>query len=45
MPPEVAIAFRPASLLEALHKSGHRTYVPQPSPDVFHTYVCSKVSA
>jgi hypothetical protein len=41
----VKSAFRPAPLLEALHKSGHRTYVIQPSPEAFHTYVCSKISA
>ena len=41
----VKSAFRPAPLLEALHKAGHRTYVIQPSPEAFHTYVCSKISA
>jgi hypothetical protein len=41
----VKSAFRPAPLLEALHKSGHRTYVTQPSSEAFHTYVCSKISA
>ncbi len=38
----VKSAFRPAPLLEALHKAGHRTYVTMPSPDLFHTYVCPK---
>ncbi len=40
----VKSAFRPAPLLDALHQAGHRTYVIQPSPDVFHTYVCPKRS-
>jgi hypothetical protein len=38
----VRSAFRPAPLLEALHKAGHRTYVTQVTPDAFHTYVCPK---
>jgi hypothetical protein len=42
---KVKSAFRPAPLLEALHKAGHRTYVTQPSPDAFCTYVCPKSSA
>jgi Domain of unknown function (DUF1858)/Uncharacterized conserved protein (DUF2249) len=41
----VKSAFRPAPLLEALHKAGHRTYVTKASPDAFHTYVCPKASA
>ena len=41
----VKSAFRPAPLLEALHKAGHRTYVTKPSPDAFHTYVCPKGSS
>jgi hypothetical protein len=41
----VKSAFRPAPLLEALHKAGHRTYVTKASPDAFHTYVCPKGSA
>lgn len=41
----VRSAFRPAPLLEALHKAGHRTYVAQAAPDAFHTYVCPKGSA
>ena len=40
----VKSAFRPAPLLEALHKAGHRTYVTKPSLDIFHTYVCPKGS-
>jgi hypothetical protein len=35
-------AFRPAPLLEALHKAGHRTYVTQPAPGTFLTYVRPK---
>jgi hypothetical protein len=38
----VKSAFRPAPLLEALHKAGHSTYVRQVSPDSFHTYVFRK---
>jgi len=38
----VKSAFRPAPLLEALHKAGHRTYVTKASPEAFHTYVCPK---
>lgn len=41
----VRSAFRPAPLLEALQKAGHRTYVTKASPDAFHTYVCPKGSA
>jgi hypothetical protein len=41
----VKSAFRPAPLLEALHKAGHRTYVTKASPDAFHTYVWPKGSA
>lgn len=41
----VRSAFRPAPLLEALHKAGHQTYVTQAAPDAFHTYVCPKGSA
>jgi len=41
----VRSAFRPAPLLEALHKAGHRTYVTKASSDAFHTYVCPKGSA
>lgn len=41
----VRSAFRPAPLLEALHKAGHRTYVTMAAPDAFHTYVCPKRSA
>ena len=41
----VRSAFRPAPLLEALHKAGHRTYVAKAAPDAFHTYVCPKGSA
>jgi hypothetical protein len=41
----VRSAFRPAPLLEALHKAGHRTYVTKAAPDAFHTYVCPKGSA
>ena len=41
----VKSAFRPAPLLEALHKAGHRTYVTKAAPDAFHTYVCPKGSA
>ena len=41
----VKSAFRPAPLLEALQKAGHRTYVTKASPDAFHTYVCPKGSA
>jgi hypothetical protein len=41
----VKSAFRPAPLLEALHKAGHRTYVTQASADAFLTYVCPKASA
>jgi hypothetical protein len=48
LPPDgllkVKSAFRPAPLLEALGKAGHRTYVTQPSPDVFLTYVCRKAA-
>jgi hypothetical protein len=40
----VKSAFRPAPLLEALHKAGHRTYVTQTSSDAFHTYVCPRGS-
>jgi hypothetical protein len=40
----VRSAFRPAPLLEALHKAGHQTYVTQASPDALHTYVCPKES-
>jgi hypothetical protein len=38
----VKTAFRPAPLLEALHKAGHRTYVTKAPPDAFHTYVLRK---
>jgi hypothetical protein len=38
----VKSAFRPAPLLEALHKAGHRTYVTKASSDSFHTYVCPR---
>jgi hypothetical protein len=41
----VRSAFRPAPLLEALHKAGHRTYVAKAAPNVLHTYVCPKASA
>ncbi len=41
----VRSAFRPAPLLDALHKAGHRTYVTQAAPDAFHTYVCPQGSA
>jgi len=41
----VKSAFRPAPLLEALHKAGHRTYVTKASPEAFHTYVCPKPTA
>ena len=41
----VKSAFRPAPLLEALHKAGHRIYVTQPFPEVFHAHVCSQISA
>jgi hypothetical protein len=41
----VRSAFRPAPLLEALHKAGHRTYVAKAAPDAFHTYVCPKPTA
>jgi Domain of unknown function (DUF1858) len=41
----VRSAFRPAPLLEALHKAGHRTYVAKAGPDAFHTYVCPKPTA
>jgi hypothetical protein len=41
----VRSTFRPAPLLEALHKAGHRTYVAKAAPDAFHTYVCPKRSA
>jgi len=41
----VKSAFRPAPLLEALHKAGHRTYVTKASSDAFHTYVCPKPTA
>ena len=41
----VKSAFRPAPLLEALHKAGHRTYVAKAAPDAFHTSVCPKGSA
>jgi hypothetical protein len=40
----VKSAFRPAPLLEALHKAGHRTYVTKSAADAFHTYVRPKVS-
>ena len=38
----VKSAFRPAPLLEALHKAGHQTYVTQASPEAFHTYISRK---
>jgi hypothetical protein len=38
----VKSAFRPAPLLEALHKAGHQTHVTQASPAAFHTYVQRK---
>jgi hypothetical protein len=41
----VKSAFRPAPLLEALHKAGHLTYVTKASPEAFHTYVCPKPTA
>ena len=41
----VRSAFRPAPLLEALHKAGHRTYVTKVPPNAFHTYVCPKPTA
>ena len=41
----VKSAFRPAPLLEALQKAGHRTYVTKALPNAFHTYVCPKGSA
>jgi hypothetical protein len=40
----VKSTFRPAPLLEALHKAGHRTYVTKASSEAFHTYVCPKGS-
>ena len=40
----VKSAFRPAPLLEALHKAGHRTYVTTAGAEAFHTYVCPKDS-
>jgi hypothetical protein len=41
----VKSAFRPAPLLETLHKAGHRTYVTKASADTFHTYVWPKPTA
>ncbi len=41
----VKSAFRPAPLLEALHKAGHQTYVTKAASDTFHTYVCPKTSS
>lgn len=38
----VKSAFRPAPLLEALHKAGHRTYLTKVAPEAFHTYVLRK---
>lgn len=38
----VKSAFRPAPLLEALHKAGHRTYVTKADANAFHTYVCPR---
>ena len=49
LPPDALLcvksAFRPAPLLEALHKAGHRTYVVQASPAAFHTYIRPKAAA
>jgi hypothetical protein len=41
---KVKSAFRPAPLLEALHKAGHRTYVTSAGSNAFHTYVRPKSS-
>jgi len=41
----VRSAFRPAPLLEALHKAGHRTYVTKAPTDAFLTYVCPRGSS
>jgi hypothetical protein len=39
---KVKSAFRPAPLLEALHKAGHHTYVTSAGSDAFRTYVRPK---
>jgi len=38
----VTSTFRPAPLVEAVHKAGHGTYVTQPSPGTFQTYILRK---
>ena len=41
----VTSTFRPAPLVEAVHKAGHGTYVTQVSPGTFQTYIVRKAEA